>query len=881
MERRDQVTMGITRRKFVGTAAAVSALAALGTAGCSPSENSLVEKSNGHAEPPNPNEGTWVSAACWHNCGGRCLNKVLVKDGVIIRQKTDDTHEDTYEQFQQRGCVRGRSQRNQILSVDRIRKPLKRVGWMPGGGANSNGEKRGIDEWEELEWDEALDLIAQELERVKSTYGNKAFFINGSEAQALMASYGGYVGSWGTTSYGAFAYTPGIVGLGSFNLGDCGNDRLDFKNCENIVLIGSNPAWSSAGSPIYHALLCKESGTKFMAFDPFYNESHSALDAEWIPTRPGTETVLFIGLAYEMLRMDEEKHLIDWDFLNKYTIGFDAEHMPDGEDSTGNFKDYLLGTYDGVPKTPEWVSVRCGVAPEKITHVAELIGKDTKAAIVGSYAAARNTHVDNWPQMLMTLGAMGGHFGKSGHMCGLTTNARAYNGGGGLFSAGKTGLESIANPINDESLCHVEMWRGILTGSYNYTGTSSSKRNPGVTKSVDIHVIWHGGSARLQTADDQITGIKAHRKVDLVISNASFMTTNSKYSDFILPVSTLWERDGGFLTGNREMLIMHTRVIDRYYETYSDQEIVNMLAPKLGIDPMTIYPIDEKQQFFNQAMGATMINDKGEKVPLISFTQGEIEELGVEGEPQDGYISFTEFKEKGVVSVKRSDGDSYTQYYAKGFVDDPTSNPMPSESGLMEIYCRKLASTCNEFGYSHDVTPIPTFYTGPEGYAGTFENGDIEAGKPSKYPFQLYNPHYLRRSHTVFDNVQWLREAWVNPIYINASDAKAKSIMTGDAVKVTSPHGACVREACVTERLMPGVVGLLHGAWVNVDESTGIDMAGSDNYVYGCVVSGAGVSGWNSGICDFEKYSGMTQPDIDRPLLVTYGDDGMYTGKGM
>lgn len=40
-------------------------------------------------------EGQWILAACWHNCGGRCPNYALVKDGVVVRQKTDDTHPDS------------------------------------------------------------------------------------------------------------------------------------------------------------------------------------------------------------------------------------------------------------------------------------------------------------------------------------------------------------------------------------------------------------------------------------------------------------------------------------------------------------------------------------------------------------------------------------------------------------------------------------------------------------------------------------------------------------------------------------------------------------------------------------------------------------------
>ncbi len=864
----------VSRRTFVAGAAAASAMAALAAAGCSPTQNSVgVSTAKEHAEPADISTGTWVSAACWHNCGGRCLNKVLVNDGVVIRQKTDDTHEDSVEHFQQRGCNRGRAQRKQVFAADRIRKPLKRSGWAPGGGTNSNGEMRGKDSWEEIEWDEALTLIAQELDRIKTTNGNKAFFCTGGEIGTVLNAYGGYVSNWGTGSYGSWAYTAGTVGFFGFSPDNIANDRFDYKNCDTIIMLGLNAAWTSPGSPIYHGLVLKEQGVKFIGIDPFFNESYSALDAEWIPCYPGCDTALLIGIAAEMVRLDAEKQLIDWDFLNKYSIGFDAEHMPEGEDPAGNYKDYLLGTYDGIPKTPEWASVRCGVPAEKITYLAELMGKDNKTAFLASYCLGRNQQADNAPQALMALGAMGGHYGKSGHMCGMAPDFNAFGGGPDVYSSGSSGLESVPNPITDESICNIELWKSMLRGTYNYTGNSSSKRKPGVIKPVDIKMIWHSRGALLQTCDDQGNGIKAHRKMELVVSNASFMTTNSKYADFILPVSTLWERPGGFLIGNREMCVMYTQVIDRYYETYSDQEIAKMLAPKLGVDGEAIWPISATQQFYNQAAGATMIDGKGEEVPLISFTKEEIDALGVDGEPQDGYISFTEYKEKGVLSVKRADGDVYTHYAGKDWVDDPVENPMPSDSGLFEIYCSKLSTTIKEFGYSEDVTPIPTVYYGPEGLAGRYANGDIEAGVPSEYPFHLYNPHYLRRSHSVFDNVQWLREAWVNPVYVSASDAKAKGVKMGDTVKVTSPHGVCLRTACVTERLVPGVVGLPHGAWVDVDESTGIDMAGSDNYLMGSNCGGAGVSGWNSQICNFEKHSTELPPDVELPLLVNYDQD--------
>ncbi len=75
------------------------------------------------------------------------MNKVMVKDGAVVRQKTDDTHEDSIEYPQQRGCVRGKTQQQQCFGADRILHPLKRKGWQPGGGEKSNGQMRGKDEW--------------------------------------------------------------------------------------------------------------------------------------------------------------------------------------------------------------------------------------------------------------------------------------------------------------------------------------------------------------------------------------------------------------------------------------------------------------------------------------------------------------------------------------------------------------------------------------------------------------------------------------------------------------------------------------------------------------------------------------------------------------
>ena len=146
-------------------------------------------------------EGRWVPAICWHDCGGRCSLKALVADGKVLRLKTDDTHPDSPDFPQQRACVRGRSQRGQVFGPDRLQYPMRRRHWAPGGGDRS---LRGRDEWVRISWDEALDLVAAEIRRVREAHGNEALFCRGGAIKRALNLYGGCVDSWSTVSQGSW-----------------------------------------------------------------------------------------------------------------------------------------------------------------------------------------------------------------------------------------------------------------------------------------------------------------------------------------------------------------------------------------------------------------------------------------------------------------------------------------------------------------------------------------------------------------------------------------------------------------------------------------------------------------------------------------------------
>ena len=888
-ELRTPSAITLDRRSFIAlSAAATSALCAASLAGC---ENDLAEApaENGTASQ----DETWLPVVCWAHCGGKCGLKALVKDGAVIRLKTDDTHEDDQDYPQHRACLRGRARRMDVFSADRIKYPMKRKHWQPGGGENSHGDMRGVDEWERIGWDEALDYVADEIARIKEAYGNRSilgsgfnptdaslleakelpdfaeYFIKGLDFGNVLNAFGGQVYHYGTASAGSYQCVPQMFGYGTgSNSGgkDFMNDRMDARTCEYAIMLGVNPAWSADGTTFWaNYLPMKESGCTFISIDPFYTDSAEVLGAEWIPIRPGTDTAFLLACAYVMIMEDdpETNPLIDWDVVDRCTIGFDAGRMPKGSDPQQNFKDHVLGTYSGVPASPEWAADICGIAPEDIERIARILGKDNKVALLSSWAPARGNNADSLPQIFMALAALGGHFGKSGHMTGCSIRDTGVNGGDFLITPGMRKLPYIPNPV-DDCIYDPIIWPAVLNKHYTYNGMAQFLQAE--ERDLDIHCIYNYSLNMMHRHEGLMQAIEAYRSVDFVVTQAINFNVNAQYSDIVLPLATPWESPMQFamFTG-RESAFIGNQVCEPLWETKRASWIGRELLTRWGLDPDTVYPYSDEQQSFFQMSSAMVATEDGSGYePLISFTQQDIDELGVEGQPQEGRIAFSEMRMQGVFAVPRKEGDPYGHIAYREFHDDPEGHPMNSESGKMELYCRRVNEVSRRMGFS-EVPPLPTYTPPIGGYEDTFS--DVASKTKGAYPFQVYNPHYPRTSHSHFDDVAQLREAWKRPLYINARDAAALGIEEGDTVQASNDYGTVVRQACVTNRICEGVVALPHGGWVEIDPETGFDLGGSGNTLCAPIATGCGTSGYNTQVCSIAKVDAKPV-DWERPLVM-------------
>ncbi len=891
----------LKRRDFLKmSAGAAAALAAAGVATTS------AHAADGAAEPHDAvahdaevieGKGEWLPIHCHQNCNQMCLNMGYVVDGVCVRQKTHDSIDDTFDHPQQRGCLRGRSLRQQVYNADRIKYPMKRKSWQPGGGENAHGELRGKDEWERISWDEALTYVTDELKRVYAEYGQDAVVCNAwrwAPGSAMFPVIGGAVYDTETESFGCWAFQTEALGL--YSWGDhpdimMAPDKYDLPNADTIVLYGCNPAWAQHSS-MYWLNNAKESGTQFVFVGPDYNITAAQLDAKWIRVRPGTDTAFLLAVIYEMIRLEEERgNIIDWDFVNERTVGFTPETMPVDAKTDENYRDYILGAYDGTPKTPEWASEICGTPVEDITWYAELAGKNNKVTFLHSYAASRYLGAENLSQAFMTVGALGGHYGKSGHGCAAIYTWDAGDSGYRMIqhAGGEWGYidNLVAAPAATGPNRCIEgnsYWSSLDAGEYISTSEGSYDLGSAVpaevglteeeaaaklrsntptyhaarTMPVNPRLMIATNSNFMQTRGNLSTAIKVMRAADTCISFEIKMSLTAMFADILLPVCTHWEGnddeswgelswpspfgDGNGQKQRKDALLAWKPLIKPIYEAREEKRVFREIIERMGCNPDDAYPKSNYDQWLGYFLGMRELSPELDKwEPVITWTEADNAKYHANYPVQQGKVSFDQFMADGAYVCQRSESDkrNYVGYRddklgigpdGESVVVADTAWPRPSVSGKLEIYCQFKADNVNRIGLNDEpIKPYANYFVPRRGYQETFADWDNKV--KGEYPLQAYTPHYMRRAHSCYDNMPWTQEAFRNPVFMNAADAAERGIEAGDTVMCYNAFGKMLRKAQPLQSMMPGTVAIPHGVHSVFDESDPngiIDRGGSE-----------------------------------------------------
>ncbi|MEB5920499.1 dimethylsulfoxide reductase subunit A [Franconibacter daqui] len=776
---------GISRRTLVKTTALGGLALAAGGFPLPFIPKSLAAQTS--LPPSSPERIIW--SACTVNCGSRCPLRMHVVDGEIRYVETDNTGDDNYDGLHQvRACLRGRSMRRRVYNPDRLKYPMKRVG------------KRGEGKFVRISWEEAFDTLAREMQRIIKTYGNEAIYLNygtgtlgGTMTRSwppgktliarLMNCCGGYLNHYGDYSTAQIA-----AGL-NYTYGGWaeGNSPSDIENSQLVVLFGNNPGETrmSGGGVTYYLEQAREkSNARMIIIDPRYTDTGAGREDEWIPIRPGTDAALVSGLAWVMIT----ENLVDQAFLDTYCFGYDEKTLPAGAPANGHYKAYILGQGDdGIAKTPQWAAAITGIPAARIVKLAREIASAKPAFISQGWGPQRHSNGELVSRAIAMLPLLTGNVGIHGGNSGAREGAYAMP-----FER----MPTLENPV--QASISMFMWTDAIVRGPEMTALRDGVRGK-AKLDVPIKMIWNYASNCLINQHSQINRtheiLQDDKLCELIVVIDNHMTSSAKYADLLLPDCTASEQMDFALDascGNMDYVIFADQAISPRFECKTIYEMTSEIAKRLGVE----------QQFTEGRTQEEWLRH------LYEQSRKALPELP----------DFDTFRQQGI--FKKRDPDGHFVAY-KAFRDDPQANPLSTPSGKIEIYSSQLAQIADSWTLEKGdvIHPLPVYSPGFEHYDDPLRE---------KYPLQLTGFHYKARTHSTYGNVDVLKAACRQEMWMNPIDATPRGIVSGDTVRIFNDRGEVRIEVKVTPRIIPGVVALGEGAWYDPD-AQGIDHAGCIN----------------------------------------------------
>lgn len=526
--------MGITRREFIKIGAAATGAAAL--------SGSVLERAWAAAEDKTAGPGTdgeKVVATFCEMCFWKCGVHAHVKDGKVTKIVGNPDHPLSNGHL----CPRGTGGTGLLYDPDRLKTPLIRV------------EERGKQVFREASWDEALDLIAKNLKKVKEKYGPEALalFSHGTGAsffKTLLEAYG-------SASEGAPSYSQcrGARWTGfelTYGEGIGGTERTDMEHSRVITLIGTHLGENMHNTQVQEMATAIKNGAELVVVDPRYSTA-AGKAKYWLPIKPGTDIALLLGWMHVIVN----EGLYDRDYVEQYTTGFDKlkAHLAD--------------------KTPEWAFTQTTIPADTIRETARFIAGARPASLI--HPGRHTAWYGNDSQRARAMAIMNALLGSWGRRGGLYYPSQLDL---PAYPAPKVeaehepprapdmpkdrvfpfALETLADGVRDAA----------FPGKNNY----------------DIHAWMVYDTNLIMSLPQPEKTIEAIQNLDFIFVVDVLPTEITGWADVVLPEATYLERwdDVANMAFKRPFLAVRQEVVPPLYDSKPGWWIAKEIGKRLGLE---------------------------------------------------------------------------------------------------------------------------------------------------------------------------------------------------------------------------------------------------------------------------------------------------------
>lgn len=661
----------------------------------------------------------------------------------------------------------------------RIARPVIRRGWLQKGPGPA--PERGGDDFVEVPWDEALDLLAGELRRVNERYGPEAVFggsygwssagrfhhVQSQVHRFLNVALGGYVRSVGSYSAGAATFLlPHVLG-GSFETVSRHNVTWDqvVRHTDMVLAFGGmalkNSAIAAGGlsAHVERGAMTEAAarGARFVNISLMRSDLPDGARGEWIAPRPGTDVALMIA----MMQVLDAEDLADRAFLAGYCVG------------TERLLAYLRGETDGVPKTPAWAAAITGICPDIIRNLARDAARGrTLVTISHSLQRAERGEQPVWAGI-----ALASFLGQIG-----------LPGGGFNYALGAVG-QTGRTPV-DVPLPTLSQGRNNVSSFIPCARIADMLLNPGMPFDFNgkklaypsIKLVYWGGGNPFHHHQDLSRLQRAFAGIDTLVVHDFAWTSTARHADIVLPATMTLEREdiGASVTDGR--MVAMRRLAEPFAEARDDFDIFRGLAVRLGCE-----------EAFTEGL-----DSEGWLRRIYATTRDALLARGLPAPDFDAFRAAGEIE----LPLKPDDGG-----FLRAFREAPEKSPLSTPSGKIELFSEVIDS----FGYD-DCPGHPCWL-------------EERSENPSEaYPLWLIANQPATRLHSQFDfaaTSQGSKLRGREQVRIHPADAAPRGIADGDIVQLFNDRGACLAAAQITTDISPGAINLSTGAWYDPVEQDG------------------------------------------------------------